>query len=415
MKTFFDDASVRIGWSLMVAVGLMATSSCAKPSKTEQTKTEPSATAPMDAEQTATTDATTTAADSTTDATAPAAESGQPAPNREDIAKLAEAATTGSGQSRYVAIDDLGERAAESDMIVPDLIKNLDDGDPQVVWRSVRALGDYGEEAVAAAPKLRELFAKGDPILQYHVAVTLGKIGDRSDETVDMLVDAVGSSDGRVSRAAIEAMKILRPGPQKTVPALKKALRSGNSAVAANALDAIVEVGAQAVPLINEMLNDPATVYLGATAAAEIGAPAAATVPELEKVLADTKHSQLQIQLLLALGRIGPAAKSATPQIIDLLKNSQDSTVPVAAAFALGSIGATEADAPLRAAANAQDKPFLSMVAAWSLARLHPDDAQLKQQAIDRLNAGVKSKDPAIQAAAERGLKLLELPAAPAK
>jgi HEAT repeat protein len=400
MKMIFDNATFRVCWSLVAAATLMATSSCGKPAETEQTKTDQAAATPADADQA-----------ETTGATAPAAESTQPAPTHEDMEKLAEEATTGSGITRYTAIDDLGERAGESDMIVPDLIQNLDDKDPQVVWRSVRTLGDYGEEAVAAAPKLRELFTKDDPILQYHVAVTLGKIGDRTEETVDMLVAAVGSADGRVSRAAIEAMKILRPGPQKTVPALKKALASGNSAVAAHALDAIVEVGPEAVPLINEMLKDPATVYMAATAAAEIGPGAAGTVPELEEVLKDTKHSQLQIQLLLALGRIGPAAKSAAPQMIDLLENSPDSTVPVAAAFALGSVGAAEADAPLHAAADAKDKPFLSMVAAWSLARLHPDDAALKQQAIDRLNAGMKSKDPAIQAAAERGLKMLELPA----
>jgi HEAT repeats len=399
MKTFFDDASLRICWILVAAAGLVATSSCAKPAATEPAKTDQMATAPADADQ---------AMSGLT--TGPEEMAAQPAPSHEELERLADAATTGSGQGRYVAIDDLGERAAESDMIVPDLIKNLDDGDPQVVWRSVRALGDYGEEGVAAAPKLRELFAKGDPILKYHAAVTLGKIGDRSDATVDMLVDAVGSSDGRVSRAAIEALKMLKPGPQKIVPALKKALQSNDRSVAVNALDAIVEVGPKAVPLLNEMLTDPATMYMAATAIADIGPGAAGTVPQLEKLLGETKHSQLQIQLLLALGRIGPPANSAAPRIADLLENSQDSTVPVAAAFALGSIGATDADAPLRAAA-AKDQPFLSMVAAWSLARLHPGDAQLKQQALDKLNAGLKSKDPAIQGAAERGLKMLDLPA----
>ena len=53
---------------------------------------------------------------------------------------------------------------------------------------------------------------------------------------------------------------------------------------------------------------------------------------------------------------------------------------------------------PLLKAAAAIDKPFLSMVAAWSLAKIHPDDAALKQQAIDKLNAGFKSDDPAIKA-----------------
>jgi HEAT repeat protein len=400
MKMFFDDANVRIGWSLVVAAGLLATSSCARPAETEQTKMDQTAAAPVTADQVA-----------TGSAAAPEAESTQPAPSHEELAQLAEAATTGSGQSRYVAIDDLGERAAESDMIVPDLIKNLDDSDPQVVWRSVRALGDYGEEAVAAAPKLRELLSKGDPILQYHAAVTLGKIGDRSETTVDMLVEAVGSSDGRVSRAAVEALKTLRPGPQKVVPALSKALRSNDRLVAVHALEAIVEVGPKAVPLLNEMLKDPATMYLAATAIGEIGPEASGTVPGLVELLGSTKHSHLQIQVLLALGRIGEASKPAVSQIIDLLEHSQDSTVPVAAAFALGSIGASEADAPLRAAVS-KDNEFLSMVAAWSLAKINPDDAELKKQALDKLEAGMKSQDPAIQSAAEKGLKMLDVPAA---
>ena len=127
-------------------------------------------------------------------------------------------------------------------------------------------------------------------------------------------------------------------------------------------------------------------------------------------MLGKTKHSQMQIRVILALGHIGPAAKSASPQIMSVMEESQDATVPVAAAFALGAIGATDADDALKAAA-ASDKPFLAMVAAWSLAKIHPDDAALKQQAIDKLNAGLKSDDAAIKAAAEKGLKMLEVPA----
>ena len=100
-----------------------------------------------------------------------------------------------TGQDRYTAIDDLGERAGDVTEVVPELEKNLADADPQVVWRSVRALGDYGEEAVSAAPKLAELLKNSDPIMQYHAAFALGKIGDKSEETVDALVAAVGHSD----------------------------------------------------------------------------------------------------------------------------------------------------------------------------------------------------------------------------
>lgn len=324
-----------------------------------------------------------------------------------DTAKLVEAATAGAGQARYAAIDQLGEHAIDEGEVVEMLTGLLHDSDPQVVWRSARSLGDYGIEAKSAAPALRALLASDSPIIQYHAAIALGKVGDRSEATVDALVKAVGSDDSRVSRAGVAALKSLRPGPEATMKALKKALAANDRAVVMKAIDAIVDLGPNAVPLLNEALKDPETVYLAAAAAEQLGPDAAGAVPALTEQLSATKHSQLQIQLLLALGHIGPAAESATPEIIKLLETSQDATVPVAAAYALGSIGAADADVPLRAALD-KDNQFLSMVAAWSVAKIHPDDAGLKQQAIDKLQAGLKSDNPAIRKAADKGLKMLE-------
>jgi HEAT repeat protein len=396
MKSFFGHSQLPNWRSLAVIVGLITVSACAERKETAPAASE-SQPAAMEA---ASSSETTPAAESTT---APeSAKSSLP-----EISTVIELATTGSGVQRYTAIDDLGERAESPELVVPALMKMLNADDPQVVWRSVRTLGDFGPAAAAAAPELNDLLDSKDPILQYHAAIALGKIGDRSEDTVDELVEAVGSSDSRVSRAAVEALKELKPGPKKVAPAIKKALASNDTAVAVNAIDAIVEVGPPAVPLINEMLKDPSTAYIAAAAAEQMGPDAAEAVPALEELLGATKHSQLQIRVLLALGRIGPSAKSAEPQIVELMANSHDATVPVAAAFALGSIGATEADEPLKTA-TATDKPFLSMVAAWSLAKLHPDDAQLKQQALDKLNAGLKSDDENIKAAAEKGLKSLE-------
>jgi HEAT repeat protein len=328
-----------------------------------------------------------------------------------NTAKLLEAATTGSGQARYAAIDHLGERAADSDKVVPALVKLLRDDDPQVEWRSARALGDYGDEAAVAAPELRALLTKQDPILQYHAAIALGKVGDRSDDTINALVTLVASPDGRVARAAIKALRNLNPDPERVIAVLEKVLESDDRAVVAHALEAVIERGAKAVPVLNAALKRPRTAYIACAAIEQIGPDAAGTVPALTELLGTTKHSQLLIQALLALASIGPAAQSASPQIIPLLEHPTDATVPVAAAYALGSIGAADADEPLRRAVS-QPNAFLQMVAAWSLAKIHPNDADLKQQAVDKLNAGLKSEDPAIRAAAEKGLKLLEPPAA---
>ncbi len=382
MKSFLDRSPVRVGWGLMVVAGMISASACA-----ERKEPAPAASTSQTAE---------TAAPAVT--------------TKVDMSELLVAATTGTGQARYTAIDDLGERATESNLIVPDLIDNLGDDDPQVVWRSARALGDYGEEAVVAAPKLRELLANKDSVLQIHAAVALGKIGDRSDETIDALVTAVTNPDGRVARAAIAALRNLKPDPDRVAAALEQVLSSDDQALVAHALEAAVQRGAKAVPMLNAALKRPKTAFLACAAIERIGPEAAATVPALTELLGSTKHSHLLIQTLLALASIGPAAQSAAPQILPLLEHPTDATVPVAAAYALGSIGAVDADAALRAAGTTPN-PLLQLVAAWSLAKIHPEDAELKRQAVDKLNAGLKSDDPALQAAAEKGLKLLEAPA----
>jgi HEAT repeat protein len=140
-----------------------------------------------------------------------------------------------------------------------------------------------------------------------------------------------------------------------------------------------------------------------------IGPDAAATVPALKELLGKTRHSHLLIQALLALASIGPAAESAAPQIVPLLEMPNDATVPVAAAYALGSIGAKNADAALKRAMT-KDNAFLQMIAAWSLAKLHPDNGAAQRTAVEHLTRGLKNSDAGIRTAAAKSLQMLKAP-----
>jgi len=324
--------------------------------------------------------------------------------------QLLQKASTGTGQERYAAIDQLGQNRIGAAEVVPRLQKLLSDTDPQVRWRSARSLGDFEESAQIAAADLRKLLTDHHPVVQYHAAVALGRIGDRSDATVEALVKAATSQDGRVARAAIAALRHLRPGPERSMAVLAKVLESNDQAVQLYALEAIIERGAEAVPLLKEALKRPQTAYLACAAIEHIGPDAKDTVPALVELLGKTRHSQLQIQVLLALASIGPAAQTAENAILPLLETSTDATVPVAAAYALGAMGAKHADVPLRQAL-AKDNEFLQMVAAWALAKIHSDDPQLMRQAIDKLAQGLGSNDPRIRAAAAKGLQFLQPPA----
>jgi HEAT repeat protein len=320
-----------------------------------------------------------------------------------------ETAQKASGQQQYAAIDDLGERHELASAVVPQLQKLLQSKDPQVRWRSARALGDYEGLAAAAAGDLRKLLADKDPVIQYHAVVALGRVEDRSDETVRALIAAVTSNDARVARAAVAALRNLKPGPERVMQTLSEALRSNDSAVTLYAMEAIIERGGEAAPILIEALKRPETAYLACAAIEQIGPDAAPTVPALTELLGKTKHSKLLVQALLALASIGPEAISAEPKILPLLEHTGDSAVAAAAAYALGSIRAENAEEELRAAL-AKDNPLFQMIAAWALAKLHPEDKEAMQLAVDKLTAGLGSSDARMRTAAAHSLDTLDAP-----
>ncbi|QDU88012.1 HEAT repeat protein [Pirellulimonas nuda] len=354
------------------------------------------------------------AEDAAATSSAAAAKDAKPAAGQtadDQTEKLLAAASSGDAQARYAAIDDLGESHDSAAVAVPKLILLLKDPDPKVCWRTARTLGDYGPEAASAAGDLRALLTNADPIIQYHAAVALGEIGDRSDETFDALAAAVkNSKDDRVTRAAIAALGRLQPDPDSVLDSLAVALESDDPAVVAIVLESIASHGGHAAELLNRALDNPDTAYLACTVIERIGPDAASTAPSLAKLLGETKHSKLQIQALLAVGSLGPGSKAAEPAVLALLESSDDATVPVAAAYALGAIEAEEADAQLEAALDSENK-FLKMMAAWSLAKIHPDDQQAMQRAVKALTAGLTSEDVTLRNAAAKSLQSLGAPA----
>src|SRR4029078_2422267 len=76
--------------------------------------------------------------------------------------QMLKSATSGSGKERYTAIDDLGERHAHAEQVVPQLIKTLDDKDPKLSWRTARPLGEYRGQAKEAAEGIRKLLSDKD-------------------------------------------------------------------------------------------------------------------------------------------------------------------------------------------------------------------------------------------------------------
>lgn len=284
------------------------------------------------------------------------------------------------------------------------LTQRLSDPDPNVRWRSARALGKLGPAAKPAAPTLVKRLDDSEPVVQIHATIALARIGDQSDATVAGLAKCARSSDPRVVRTAILALAKLRLEPEQLAAAMSELLASENQSMLVYVVDAIVEAGERATPLLQAALKESEdSAYWASVAVAEIGPAAAGTVPELTAVLEKTEDPDTRAKALLALAKIGPKAKSAVPAIEKVLSNNPDAAPALYGAYALGEIGAPTAASTLEELA-ASDDQAVAMVSSWALAKTHPKDAARRDRAIEKMLHGLSSENPLVRTTAAKGL-----------
>ena len=231
--------------------------------------------------------------------------------------------------------------------------------------------------------------------------MALGEIGSPAKPAVPALAELVKDADETVRRQAIKAVMHIHPGPQVTIPLCVKLLEDSDPGVQVRILNAISEVGPQAVPgLIAALKNDKAA-YWACLVLRDMGPAAKDAVPALTEKLQDPLP-EIRREAILALAAMEEAATAAVPQIAAAL--SDEHTCP-AATYALGRIGQIPADAEATIRANVHsDDKMLSITSLWAVARVHPEDKQIRRAATARLIERLKDEDPLVGAAAAQCL-----------
>jgi len=327
---------------------------------------------------------------------------------------LGEAADT---NARVLAIDDIATLGQKARAALDDLVACTTDADARVRWHAARAIGLIGEDALGSLPVLLKLLADEDPIVATQAAAAIGLI--REDDgratlpeadakayasAVEALAAATTHPDARVRRASVRTLRRLSDTPEQLAPLLCKQLADGDPSVVMPALHTLADMDAEAVPMLLEAIKEPKSRYWATVALTEIGPEAAPAVEPLSR-LALEGETEERMQSLLALAAIGEKAAAAAPAMIKTLE-SDDNSLRFAAAFALGSVRAEGADAALKRVSEDSDQ-FLAEVASWALARIHPDDKALVDEAVRRLRVGLQSQRPNERAAALSGLSVL--------
>jgi HEAT repeat protein len=264
-----------------------------------------------------------------------------------------------------------GSISQAADSSVKDLIGMLNSPDAAVRLKAIDQLAAQGDKAVEAAPQLTAL-----------------------------LTDA----DQSVRRHTVKAIMAIRPGPKVMLPLFIKLMEDSDPGVHARVLEAITEAGEAAVPGLIESLKNDKVAFWACIVLRDMGPVAKAAAPALAEKLKDPRPA-IRREAVLALGAIGEAAMPAVPQIVALLK---DENAQGAATFVLGEIGKIPADAEPQIRANAKsDDKSLSTVSLWALARVHPEDKELRRQATERIADNLKDKDPMVRVVAARALAAL--------
>jgi len=244
---------------------------------------------------------------------------------------------------------------------------------------AVRATAEAAlvQRAGRSLPLLRRLLSRGDEGLELRTFEIIRRIGPPA---IPLLVDLLRHEQVSFRRFAADALIDLAPDTEWIQPALRRALRDEDAAVAGDAARALGALGKRASPSVLALVKtlsheNPYVRVYAAEALASIGPGAAAATRDLARALGDPAPG-VRWAAGEALASIGPAARSAVPRLIEALQD-EFLYVRICAAGALGSIGpkAQMAREALRLAAN---DPALRTEAEWALNRI----------------AGVESREP---------------------
>jgi len=246
----------------------------------------------------------------------------------------------------------------DPDATVPALTQAAQDSDPRVRGTAVAGLGEIGLRAAPAVAVILEVLENDKPN-SYIAARALAKIGMKTEPAVDALAKALNHTNKLTRASAANALGNIGPEARNAVPALRAAARDNDSEVRLDAAYALwkIENASDAIEVLIPLLDsdDPRVGLRTIEALGEIGPPAKAALPALERVrkgdnklngvasawamcrvratnnlveklLPGLQHEDPMVRIgaAWALGKMGPEARVAIPAMRELLDNASE-------------------------------------------------------------------------------------------
>lgn len=260
---------------------------------------------------------------------------------------------------------------------VPGLLKTLDDKEPRHRADAADELGLIGRAAKDAVPALTRLANKdADPLVRIRAAEALLRIEPQA-KFVQVLIEAMGDSQPKVRRAAVESLGNSGEHAVAAVPKLIDALKDADADVRWAAVLALGRIGPQARAAVTGLiaaLQDPALRAVAADALGSIGPAAQPAVPELARLIGPAATARWPIAI--ALTRIGgDGSEAATPVFIDGLKASDEPTKWDSLFYIqrMGPRGGAAVSALRKLLKNEEENVDIREIAVFTVGKIGPD------------------------------------------
>ncbi|MBE9033467.1 HEAT repeat domain-containing protein, partial [filamentous cyanobacterium LEGE 11480] len=246
-----------------------------------------------------------------------------------DLLKLVEDEVSYVRQRAASGLGDIGTEKA-----IPGLLKLVEDEVSYVRQRAASGLGDIGTEK--AIPGLLKLVEDEVSYVREQAASALGGIG--TEKAIPGLLKLVEDEVSYVREQAASALGGI--GTEKAIPGLLKLVEDKVSYVRERAASALGDIGTEkAIPGLLKLVEDEVSYVREQAASALGGIGTEKAIPGLLKLVED-KDRYVREQAASALGGIG--TEKAIPGLLKLVED-KDRYVREQAASALGGIGTEKA------------------------------------------------------------------------
>jgi HEAT repeat protein len=307
-----------------------------------------------------------------------------------------------------VGWETTAERAPAQLPPPPPAISQLDSSDAEQRASAARDLGALGPAAAPAVPALTARLADEAPQVRAYACYALGMIGPAAAPVFPKLVERVADADPQVRREAVKALRRLKVDRALLIPALIRVLESSSSEEVIPAMQAIAEIGKEAVPALVEALKHEEARYWACQILSEIGPDASDAAAAVAEVLKDPRV-EVRREAVLCLGQFGAAAKPFASNVL-ILADDPDAGTRAAAVWAAVMIEApADAVRPKLTKLSTDSYPLVKVVAAWAAAKLDPSDAAARRAAVDTAVAALKDQHAPVRGAAARSLVDLKI------